>query len=131
MFQHLTKKMSIRTLLYVTVTVAELCVSIVVHLGYALWIIGTVLLMDVVGWLTEEHHKRSSKVIPLLVSAFPSPVDGNLVQLSEVSYSMRDESKHFAGPPADAHVKAPIVLVHGIFGFGKGVRNSRHPQHAF
>jgi hypothetical protein len=29
----------------------------------------------------------------------------------------------------DGHQKAPIVLVHGIFGFGKGVRQTNRPSH--
>ncbi|CAM6088208.1 unnamed protein product [Calypogeia fissa] len=119
MLQDLRNKMAIRLQLYIIVTIAELFVSIIVHGTYALWLTCTVLFLDIVGFLTEEKQRRSSKVMPLLVSGFPT-LDANTVQLSTDSSPLDEKESVTAVSSVDVHTKAPIVMVHGIFGFGKG-----------
>ncbi|XP_066393790.1 uncharacterized protein [Miscanthus floridulus] len=79
---------------------AELLVSAVVHLGYAFYIFGTAVITDVSA---------------SLVKALMAGGDGGVAKGVAVEGEGEDE----AAAVLDGAVP-PIVLVHGIFGFGKG-----------
>jgi hypothetical protein len=89
-----------RAALLGAVGAAELLVSAVVHLGYAFYIFGTAVIADV-----------SASLVKALMAAGGGGV------AKGVAVEGEDE----AAAVLDGAVP-PIVLVHGIFGFGKGVR---------
>jgi hypothetical protein len=148
-----------RRILWDVVAIAEVIVSIVVHLSYALSIFGSAVWIDVMSILsasssnsTPPRHKpkkRDSSDGELLVQVLHSPVVTTVLHeeqpdddpdhhhssqlgLEEVAEENKKQqqlatiatteepNKAFL----DGHQKAPIVLVHGIFGFGKGVRQT-------
>jgi hypothetical protein len=153
-----------RRILWDVVAIAEVIVSIVVHLSYALSIFGSAVWIDVMSILsasssnsTPPRHKpkkRDSSDGELLVQVLHSPVVTTVLHeeqpdddpdhhhssqlgLEEVAEENKKQqqlatiatteepNKAFL----DGHQKAPIVLVHGIFGFGKGVRQTNRPSH--
>lgn len=77
----------------------ELLVSAVVHLGYAFYIFGTAVVADVSASLVNKA----------------------LMPGGGVAKGVAVEGEDEAAVVLDGSVP-PIVLVHGIFGFGKGVR---------
>lgn len=81
--------------------VAELLVSAAIHLGYAFYIFGTAVAADVSASLVKGLMAGGGVAKDVVV-------DGE------------DE----AAAVLDDGAVPPIVLVHGIFGFGKGVRSS-------
>ncbi|KAG6547786.1 hypothetical protein Mapa_010600 [Marchantia paleacea] len=110
--------MVLRWWMYSVITMVELFVSTLVHMTYGLWIAASAVVLDLAGFISEEHRKSSSKVMPFLSSAL-SPMSGSLVDLAE-----GDPERHMLHTAAtafmDSDVKTPIVMLHGIFGFGKG-----------
>jgi hypothetical protein len=88
-----------RSWVWAALGAAELLVNAVVHLGYAFYIFGTAVAADVAASLVKSLIASGGGVTK------DSGVDGE------------DD----AAAVLDGAVP-PIVLVHGIFGFGKGVR---------
>ncbi|CAM6042868.1 unnamed protein product [Sphagnum compactum] len=82
-----------RRILWDVVAIAEVIVSIVVHLSYGLSIFGSAVWIDVMSILSASSNSTPPRHKP---KKRDSSDDKLLVK------------------------KAPIVLVHGIFGFGKG-----------
>lgn len=145
-----------RRILWDVVAIAEVIVSIVVHLSYGLSIFGCAVWIDVMSILsassssnsTPPRHnpkKRDSSDDELLVQALHSPVvttvlhqerpddgpdhhHGSQLGLEEVAEENKKQqqlatiatTEELNRAFLDGHQKAPIVLVHGIFGFGKG-----------
>ncbi|CAL5079853.1 unnamed protein product [Urochloa decumbens] len=88
----------VRAALLSALGAAELLFSAVVHVGYAFYIFGTAVAADVFASLVKSVMARAGGV------AKDAAVDGE----DEASTAVLDGSV------------PPIVLVHGIFGFGKG-----------
>jgi hypothetical protein len=154
-----------RRILWDVVAIAEVIVSIVVHLSYALSIFGSAVWIDVMSILsassssnsTPPRHKpkkRDSSDDKLLVQVLHSPVVTTVLhedqpdddpdhhhssQLGLEEVAEENKKQQQLGTIAtteepnraflDGHQKAPIVLVHGIFGFGKGVKQTNRPSH--
>ncbi|KAF8655138.1 hypothetical protein HU200_061275 [Digitaria exilis] len=92
----------VRAALLGVLSAAELLVSTVVHLGYAFYIFGTAVAADV-----------ASSLVDGLTAAVGLGSGGGVAKGAAV------ESEAEAAAALDGTVP-PIVLVHGIFGFGKG-----------
>ncbi|KAL3686972.1 hypothetical protein R1sor_013281 [Riccia sorocarpa] len=109
--------MVLRWWLYSVVTVVELLVSSTVHVIYGLWIASSAITLTLAGFISDEHRRSSSRVMPFLSTAL-SPMSGTFVDVpgKEASRHMHSAATAFM----DADVKTPIVMLHGIFGFGKG-----------
>lgn len=84
---------------------AELLVSTVVHLGYGFYIFGTAVATDVASSLLDG----------LTAALGRGGGGGGVAKCAAV------DGEDDAAAALDGTVP-PIVLVHGIFGFGKGVR---------
>lgn len=109
----------LRTIFWGILCVLEVFVSIVVHASYALSILFSAIWIDIkTGSSSGPQH--SAKVTPLIEAA---EQDTDYKGVSNfVVADTANESLSAAGAFFEAHEKVPIVLVHGLFGFGKGVR---------
>lgn len=88
---------------------AELLLSSVIHLVYGLYIFSSAVAFDIVEIL-NNHHLKKLKIWETVAESYSKP---NIVD----SEGSRDIGN---GPYFEGYEVAPIVLVHGIFGFGKG-----------
>lgn len=88
---------------------AEVLTSAVAHLAYGLYLFGLAVAFDMVEILNNHRLKRF-RVWQAVAESYSKP---NIV----VSEGSRDIG---IGPYFEGYELAPIVLVHGIFGFGNG-----------
>lgn len=98
----------------------EVLVSIVVHVSYGLNLFLTALWIDFMSGFTSgpEQCARVSPVIEADESEVDNRESSDCVMVSGESDGLK---LGYAGSFMEGHEKAPIVLVHGIFGFGEKV----------
>lgn len=96
----------------------ELLLSTVVHAVYALHLFFSAMWIDFMNATFTSTTPRliSSRIAPVIE---PAEGRGNKASFYSVKTEATDLS--LAGAFLEDHQKAPIVLVHGIFGFGKEV----------
>ncbi|XP_024524255.1 uncharacterized protein LOC9655290 [Selaginella moellendorffii] len=99
---------------------AELGLSVAVHFTYAMTIVSTVLLGDAIQLCCSSFRRRirASRVVALQPED-ESEEETHMFLANKGSPQESSATTHH-GTFLDGHEKAPIVLVHGIFGFGKG-----------
>jgi hypothetical protein len=98
----------------------ELLVSTVVHATFALNIFLSAVWLDYMSNFTSSPQE-SARISPV-IEADESETDNRERSSCVVVRSESDEHNlGYAGSFMEGHEKAPIVLVHGIFGFGAKV----------
>jgi hypothetical protein len=137
-----------RRILWDVVAIAEVIVSIVVHLSYGLSIFGSAVWIDVMSILSASSSSNSTpprhkpKVVTTVLHEEkpdddPDHHHSSQLGLEEVAEENKKQQQLATIATTeesnraflDGHQKAPIVLVHGIFGFGKGVKQTNRPSH--
>ncbi|KAL3686970.1 hypothetical protein R1sor_013279 [Riccia sorocarpa] len=114
--------MALRRGLYSVVTVVELAVSSMVHITFGIWFASSAIILTLAGFISNEKRRSSTRVMPILSTAL-SPMNGTLV---DIPADEADRHMHSAATAfMDADLKTPIVMLHGIFGFGKGKLGNR------
>jgi pimeloyl-ACP methyl ester carboxylesterase len=94
----------------------ELGVSAAVHLIFGFYVFSTAVAADI--------SQAAAASGCLLLRRPPPPPSGEGALVDVAAVGERDERRG-AGPVVLDRSPPPIVLVHGIFGFGKGVRNPK------
>lgn len=89
----------------------ELSISAFVHITYAASILASALLSDVHELISSGSINKSATVTVLEEAVGTE---------SDLTSGNGAEAVHASNPIVEGHDDAPIVLVHGIFGFGKG-----------
>ena len=113
----------LRRMFWDVVCFIELLVSTVVHATYALNIFFSALWIDFMSGFTSSPQE-SARVAPV-IEADENETDNRERSNCVIVKTESDEHNlGYAGSFMEGHEKAPIVLVHGIFGFGAQV--SRH-----
>jgi hypothetical protein len=102
---------------------SELSISALMHVAYAASILTTAILNDVCEFLSSGsfRHTATSKVVNEAIEGITNIETDQSIALESGVEALLANNSLFTG-----HEDAPIVLVHGIFGFGKGV--SAHPR---
>jgi hypothetical protein len=114
------KMETLRRMLWDFVCFVEVFVSVVVHATFGLNIFLKAIWGDVKSG-SIIGPQQSARVSPV-IEADESEVDNRETSNSIVMHSESDgPNLGYAGPFMEGHEKAPIVLVHGIFGFGAEV----------
>eukprot|EP00250_Pteridium_aquilinum_P026504 c33105_g1_i1 orf=97-1620(+) len=93
----------------------ELLISAIVHLAYGASILFSALLADACELFASGSSAMASATGTAAVTAAAATFP-----LSEPTLENCVEAAHASAPIVEGHEDAPIVLVHGIFGFGKG-----------
>ncbi|CAK9227938.1 unnamed protein product [Sphagnum troendelagicum] len=119
-----------RRILWDVVCIAEVIVSVVVHLSYGLSVFGSAVWIDVMSTLSasrpQSRRHAHARVHPIVDengenSKFVADDDDD--DDDERATTRAVKQQHVEGFGAHVleghHEKPPIVLLHGIFGFGK------------
>lgn len=93
----------------------ELGVSAAVHLLFGFYVFSSAVAADL-----SQAAVASGSLLLRRPAPAPAPGDG----LVDVAAAGRDDERRGAAPVVLDGSPPPIVLVHGIFGFGKGVRET-------
>lgn len=90
------------------------------HAVYALHLFFSAMWIDLMNATFTSATPRliSSRIAPVIE---PAEGRGNKANFYRVETEATDNNISLAGAFLEDHQKAPIVLVHGIFGFGKEV----------
>eukprot|EP00249_Psilotum_nudum_P000633 c12706_g1_i2 orf=407-1861(-) len=104
-----------RRLFILLLCFVELITSSVVHLTYALSILSSSMVADFLQFFTSIRRFRCAKVVPIS-NILPDCTKSDLMMLE----SELDGQEVSTAPVLVGQDDSPIVLVHGIFGFGKG-----------
>jgi len=121
-----------RRILWDVVCIAEVIVSVVVHLSYGLSVFGSAVWIDVMSTLSASRpqsrphaHARVHPIVDENGENSKFVADDDDDDDDERATTRAVKQQHVEGFGAHVleghHEKPPIVLLHGIFGFGKEV----------
>ncbi len=120
-----------RRILWDVVCIAEVIVSVVVHLSYGLSLFGSAVWIDVMSTLSasrpQSRRHAHARVHPIVDengenSKFVADDDDDDDERATTRAVKQQHVEGFGAHVLEGHhEKPPIVLLHGIFGFGKGV----------
>ncbi|XP_024380414.1 uncharacterized protein [Physcomitrium patens] len=97
--------------------VIEVFVSTIVHATYGLNLFLTVVWVDLMSGFMSSPQ-QSARVSPVIETGATETDDREVSNCVMLSSKSDDHSLGYAGAFMEGHETAPIVLVHGIFGFG-------------
>lgn len=100
--------------------VIEVFVSTIVHATYGLNLFLTVVWVDLMSGFMSSPQ-QSARVSPVIETGATETDDREVSNCVMLSSKSDDHSLGYAGAFMEGHETAPIVLVHGIFGFGSQV----------
>ena len=97
---------------------SELSISALVHVTYAASILTSAILIDACEFLSSGsfRHTATTNALNEAIEEFTKIENDSNISLESGVEALLANNNLFSG-----HEDAPIVLVHGIFGFGKGV----------